>query len=143
MNSSNRLTPILLKATSLATILFWTLLSTEDIGTEIYFFIIPSIIPIAIVCSLTVVITIMPFFGLDKENAPNNKIFKKYFPYYSSIAFSLCSYFIYTSNFEKVVCAFFITAFFTLMQSWVWLCKVPADLQKKNTNLKNIRYDEI
>ena len=45
--------------------------------------------------------------------------------------------------FEKVVCAFFITAFFTLMQSWVWLCKVPADLQKKNTNLENIRYDEI
>jgi hypothetical protein len=143
MNSSNRLTPILLKATSLATILFWTLLSTEDIGTEIYFFIIPSIIPIAIVCSLTVVITIMPFFGLEKENVPNNKIFKKYFPYYSSIAFSLCSYFIYNSNFEKVVCAFFITAFFTLMQSWVWLCKVPADLQKKNTNLENIRYDEI
>lgn len=143
MNSSNRLTPILLKATSLATILFWTLISTEDIGTEIYFFIIPSIIPIAIVCSLTVVITIMPFFGLEKENVPNNKIFKKYFPYYSSIAFSLCSYFIYNSNFEKVVCAFFITAFFTLMQSWVWLCKVPADLQKKNTNLKNIRYDEI
>jgi hypothetical protein len=143
MNSSNRLTPILLKATSLATILFWTLLSTEDISTEIYFFIIPSIIPIAIVCSLTVVITIMPFFGLEKENVPNNKIFKKYFPYYSSIAFSLCSYFIYNSNFEKVVCAFFITAFFTLMQSWVWLCKVPSDLQKKNTNLENIRYDEI
>ena len=143
MNSSNSLTPILVKATSLATILFWTLLIPEGLDIEIYFFIIPCIIPIAIICSLTIVITIMPFFWLEIENSTTDAIFKKYFPYYSIIVFSLCSYFIIASNFANVVCVFFITAFFTLIQSWVWICKIPADIQKKNTTPESIRYDEI
>lgn len=138
MNYPIKLTPIILKASLLATVLFWTLDISAGYYDQISPLMILSIIPILILCSLAIWITIMPFFWLKSENISTDAIFKKYFPYYSIIAFSLCSYFIIASNFANVVCVFFITAFFTLMQSWVWICKIPADVQKKNTNPESI-----
>ena len=138
MNYPIKLTPIILKASLLATVLFWTLDISAGYYDQISPLMILSIIPILILCSLAIWITIMPFFWLKSENISADAIFKKYFPCYSIIAFSLCSYFIIASNFANVVCVFFITAFFTLMQSWVWICKIPADVQKKNTNPESI-----
>tara|TARA_B100000809_G_C15054414_1_gene500174 strand:+ start:743 stop:1159 length:417 start_codon:yes stop_codon:yes gene_type:complete len=138
MNYPIKLTPIILKASLLATVLFWTLDISAGYYDQISPLMILSIIPILILCSLAIWITIMPFFWLKSENISADAIFKKYFPCYSIIAFGLCSYFIIASNFANVVCVFFITAFFTLMQSWVWICKILADVQKKNTNPEGI-----
>ena len=127
MNSSKNLGSAILKAILFATLLFWTLFISENTNSNMSYFVLLSIIPIAIICSITIFITITPFFWLAKENVTDKEIFKKYFPYYSIIAFGISSYFIISTNFEGFVCAFFITAFFTLMQSWVWICKIPTN----------------
>lgn len=135
MNSSGNLSSTLLKAICLATVLFWILIIPEDLNQISPLFII-SIIPIAIVCSLTIIVTITPFFWLAKEGVNDNEIFKKYFPYYSIITFGISVYYIIDTNFESFVCAFFITAFLTLMQSWIWICK-PKPIHK-NSKVSNL-----
>jgi hypothetical protein len=143
MNSSKNLSSTLLKATCLATILFWILIFYDEFHQISPLFII-SIIPIAIVCSLTIIVTITPFFWLAKEGVTDHEVFKKVFPYYSIIAFGISIYFIIDTHFERFICAFFITAFLTLMQSWIWICKPNStDQHQKNTNLKNKLDDKI
>lgn len=129
MNSSKNLSSTLLKATCLATILFWILITPEDFN-QLWFII--SIIPIAIVCSLTILATITPFFWLAKENVTDYEVFKKCFPYYSITAFGISIYFMIDTNFENFICAFFITAFVTLMQSWIWIC-TPNPITRNET----------
>ena len=136
MTTSNKLAPIILKASLLATIIFWILDISSGYYNHISPFIIFSIIPIAILCSIVICITIMPFIWSEREDKNRNEIFKKYFPYYSIIAFAICCYFIIESNFEKSTCTFFITAFLTMMQSWVWICKVSVTVETEKTNLK-------
>lgn len=135
MKSSNNLIPTLFKAAILALVLFWILIFSEKMLAESYIFMlcIVSIIPISIVSTLVVLITILPLYSLEKEKLSNLEIFKKYFPYYAITLFGTCIYLIALSNFEKIVIAFCITAFFTLMQSWVWICK-PVIASKKNIN---------
>ena len=135
MNSSGNLSSTLLKAICLATGLFWILIISEDFN-QISLLILISIIPITIVCSITIIVTITPFFWLAKENVSNHEIFKKYFPYYSIITFGIFTHFVILSNFESYVCAFFITAFITLMQSWIWICK-PNPIHK-NSKVSNL-----
>lgn len=133
MKSSNNLKSTLFKSSMLATILFLLI----DISTHSYYHISPFmilyIIPISILCSLAILITIMPFIWLEKENKSKIEIFNKYFPYYSIIAFGFCSYFIVESSFERGTYTFFITAFFTLLQSWLWLCKNPNSTKEPKT----------
>lgn len=144
MNSSNNLISILIKATILASILFWTLIFSEKPIDEpfIIIVVIVSIIPISIVCSFTILLTVMPFYWLEQNKLKENEIFKKYFPYYSIITFGICYYSVMNSNFNIGVSAFCITVFFTLMQSWVWAGKITVDY-KKNTNLKSEIHDTI
>ena len=143
MNSSGNLSSTLLKAICLATVLFWILIISEDFY-QISLLILISIIPIAIVCSLTIIVTITPFFWLAKENVTDHEIFKRYFPYYSIITFGISTHFVILSNFESYVCAFFITAFITLMQSWIWICKPnPIEKNQNNMNLENKLEHEI
>jgi hypothetical protein len=134
MNSSGNLSSTLLKAICLATILFWVLIISEGFN-QISLLILISIIPIAIVCSLTIIVTITPFFWLAKEGVTDLKIFKRYFPYYSIITFGISIYYIIDTNFESFVCAFFITAFITLMQSWIWICKPNSIVQNKTEKI--------
>jgi hypothetical protein len=129
MNSSKNLSSTLLKATCLATILFWILISPEGFN-QLWFII--SIIPIAIVCSLTILVTITPFFWLAKEGVTDHEVFKKVFPYYSITAFGISIYFMIDTHFESFICAFFITAFVTLMQSWIWIC-TPNPITRNET----------
>ncbi len=141
MNSSSNLSSTLLKAICLATTLFWILIIPEDFNQ---FWFIISIIPIAIVCSLTIIVTITPFFWLAKEGVTDHEVFKKVFPYYSIIAFGISIYFMIDTNFERFICAFFITFFLTLMQSWIWICKPnPSAQHQKYINLKNKLDDKI
>jgi hypothetical protein len=144
MNASKNLAPTLLKATLLATFLFWTLIFEESsTDLEIVPFMFLSVIPISIVCSLTILITVMPFHWFKNEELTNPQIFKKFFPYYSIIAFVISSYCIVNSNFNHSVNVFFMTAFFTLLQSWIWLFKTPKHPQKMKNNLKSKYNDKI
>jgi len=130
MNSSKNLGATLCKATLLATTIFWILVYSEGVNTNAFVFIFPSMFLIFIVCSITILVTITPFFWLAKEDKTDKEIFKKYFPYYSIIAFAIAMYFIISGNFDKFTCVFFTTAFFTLMQSWIWICK-PKPIKDK------------
>ncbi|TMM29523.1 hypothetical protein FDT66_10385 [Polaribacter aestuariivivens] len=124
MNITTNIIYTLFKASILAVVIFWTLLLTEGFINELV--LIGAIIPISLVCSLTILITIVPFYTIEQTTLSNDKIFKKYFPYYAIVAFGISAYYIISSNFDEFVCLFFITAFFTLIQSWVWICKMPA-----------------
>ena len=132
MENLNNLALTLLKATLLATIIFWMFIFSKESFPEAYILliIIASIIPIFIVCTFTILITIMPFFWLEQNNLSEGEIFKKYFPYYSIVAFCVFLYFMISTNFDDFVCAFSISAFFTLMQTWVWIGK-NSSIKKK------------
>lgn len=123
MNHSKNLGATIFKAICLSTLLFWTLILSEKFNEEVIPFIFLSIFPIAIVCSLTIIITVFPFFFFEKNDLTNKVIFKKYFPFYSITTFGLSIYAILYSNVEYFICVFIITAFFTLMQSWIWISK--------------------
>lgn len=123
MKTSSNLAPTILKSIVLATILFWFFIFSKEFDADMVMFLFLSIIPISIFVFFTIIITIMPFIWFKKENINKDKIFKKYFPYYSIIAFSISAYNIIDSNFNIFDCGFFITVFITLVQSWVWLCK--------------------
>ncbi|WP_435414690.1 hypothetical protein [Polaribacter aestuariivivens] len=123
MNVTTNIIYTLFKASILAVVIFWTLLLTEGFVNE--FILIGAIIPISLVCSLTILITIVPFYTIEQTTLSNDKIFKKYFPYYAIVAFGISAYYIISSSFDEFVCLIFITAFFILMQSWVWICKMP------------------
>ncbi|WP_439127585.1 hypothetical protein [Polaribacter sp.] len=123
MNSSKNLGETLFKATIFATTLFWTLVCSEEINTDLLVFFIPSIFIIFIICSLTILVTITPFFWLAKKDRNDKEIFKRYFPYYAIVAFVIVMDFIICSDFNEFTSIFFTTAFFTLMQSWIWMCK--------------------
>lgn len=122
MNLADNLFVTLLKATVLATILFWVIIYSYFFNDTLFIYLIPSMLPIFIVCSLVIIVTITPFLWLE-DSLNNKEIFKKYFPYYAIIMFVFAGYFVFKTNFEDFVCAFYFSAFFTLMQTWIWLCK--------------------
>lgn len=130
--------PILLKASFMATVLFWTIILSEVSMNDSFMvaIIIFSYIPIFIVCSLFILFTIVPILFFDTKDLNSSEMFHKYFPYYSIIIFGISFFFIILSNFDKVISAFYITAFFTLMQSWIWICKTPTS-EKGKTNWEN------
>ena len=108
---------IIRKATLLATCIFWLIIFPENFEIKMIPFIFLSMIPICICCAITIAATIAPFFRLKNENTNNSIIFKKYFPFYAILSFSLCFYGALQSLFAV---SFFASAFFTTMQSWVW-----------------------
>ncbi len=119
-------TPII-KAILLATAIFWTIIITEDFQTEMFPFILLSIIPISICCALTIYITIVPFFIFNKYN--NIETYKRYFPFYAIICFSICFYGIWKSGFNVFSISFFVSAFFTTMQTWTWIVKENISIE--------------
>ena len=124
----NNIPSTTLKSTGFATILFWLLISTsERMGNDVFLLILISTIPIIIICLLAITFTTMPFYWLEKNKLNSNQIFNKYFPYYSIMLFGICSYFIVISNFESFVVSFFITAFFTASQTWIWIFKLKKN----------------
>ncbi|MDO5980097.1 hypothetical protein [Flavivirga spongiicola] len=117
---------VILKSTILATCIFWIILISENFQNDMIPFVFLSIIPISICCTVTILFTIMPFFLLKKDGSSNKSVFKKYFPFYAIVSFSLCCYGVIELTFAI---SFFISAFFTTMQSWIWLAK---DNQQRN-----------
>lgn len=128
----------MLKAALLATLLFWLLIISDENNFDSYLIgiIIISYIPIFMVCSVTILFTIVPFFLIEKKDISNDKMFKKYFPYYTVVVFVISLFYTLTSNYKNFTSAFFITALFTLMQTWIWLCKPKLYTEKKITEKK-------
>lgn len=110
---------IILKAALLSTCIFWLILTaTENFHLVYLGIIILSVIPITLCCAITIIVTILPFFKFNKNS--NRIIFKKYFPFYAIVCFSLCFYGLLNNS---DLTSFFASAFFTTMQSWVWFGK--------------------
>ena len=122
-----RIPSTILKSTILATCIFWILIIMSE-GFQSYMIplVFLSMIPISICCAITILLTIVPFFwfrsnGLSDGLGHRNKIiFNKYFPFYAIVTFCLCLYGIIELTFAI---SFFLSAFFTTMQSWIWLAK--------------------
>lgn len=102
--------------------IFWIIFLSKEARIFYLGFIIISIIPIIIVSTFTISISILPFFALS-PNLSNKEIFKRYFPYYSIITFIILAYYIFMETYNNFTTAFYTSAFITLMQAWIWLCK--------------------
>ena len=105
------------------------LLSSSLLSMYILFFVntgedIILLFPLSIlitffIASGLIFFTIVPFTLLEN----NNTIFKKYFPFYAIVFFSLCLTVAYNVHFEEIVIAILTIAYITAMQSWVWFFK--------------------
>ncbi|MDO5973543.1 hypothetical protein [Flavivirga jejuensis] len=111
---------VILKSTVLATCIFWIIIISENFQSGMIPFIFLSIIPISICCTITILFTVMPFFWFKSDGLRNETVFKKYFPFYTIVSFCLCLYGVFELTFAI---SFFVSAFFTTMQSWVWIVK--------------------
>lgn len=126
MRSLRNIPSTLVKSTLLAAFIFWLMIfSSSDFEYPVI--ILFSLVPIFIVCALTITFTIVPFLILEDKGLSVENIFKKHFPYYAVLAFGIAFYCIIISDFDEFLSAFMLSAFFTLMQSWVWLCKPPIN----------------
>jgi hypothetical protein len=124
-----------LKSTALATTLIWVLNIRGNYFTfEIVPFVLLSIIPIWIVCYISILITIVPFSVYEEGKITNKQLFKKYFPYYSICVFFGCVAICINSNFEIFVIIFFATVFFTTIITWVWFFKEEEMNTQKHIN---------
>ncbi len=111
---------IILKATLLSTCIFWLIIFSGNFESLMIPFMFLSLIPISLCCATTIMITILPFFRFKTINNKNNIVFKKYFPFYAIVCFSLCFYGVLI---DLDLACFYVSAFFTTMQSWVWFGK--------------------
>lgn len=124
-----------LKSTALATFLIWFL----TIGKWNFFdaipFIVLSIIPIWLVCYLSILTTIVPFYQFEKNRFTNQQIFNKYFPYYTIVCFGICTTFLFFTYYNITSVYFFTTVFLTASMSWIWLFKEKTNPIKMNLKL--------
>lgn len=113
-----------LKATGLATTLIWVLnVSRSNFNINAVPFVLLTIIPIWIVCYISILTTIYPFRLYNRKNRTDKQLFNRYFPYYSICVFFGCVVACMYSNFDKIIINFFSTVFFTATTSWVWYFK--------------------
>lgn len=112
----------LVKSCGLATVVFWTvILAEESFNASVLPFAVVSVIPIAFCTTVVIVFTVCPFFWMNSSETINHQtIFKTCFPYYAIVAFSICMYGMYATDFSIFMVAFFTSAFITTCQSWVW-----------------------
>ncbi len=114
------------KSSLLAASIFWIVLLSSDLGMNWDFipYMFLSLIPIYIICALTILITICPIFWfLENDNCSRQRIFKTYFPIYTIIALGFCLYRVYKSSFDILDLSFYVSAYITTVQSWVWFAK--------------------
>jgi len=115
----------LAKSSLLALAVFWTIILSEDgFDADFTLLILLSCIPIFLVVTVVIIFTICPIYWLaKKEDFNKQQVFKTYFPYYTTIAFFICVFGMYSSNFDTYMIAFFSSAYITTSQSWVWFAK--------------------
>ncbi|WP_347922414.1 hypothetical protein [Pontimicrobium sp. SW4] len=118
------------KSSLLAASIFWMIILSDTFDLDMVPYIFLSLIPIYIICALTILITICPIFWfLENDNYSKQRIFKTYFPIYTIIAFGFCLYSIYKSSFDVFVLSFYVSAYITTTQSWVWFSKEKVEIK--------------
>lgn len=119
----------LAKSSLLALAVFWTIIYAEEgLDHDLFLFMLLSFIPIFLVVTIVIVGTICPIYWIaKKEHINNTQIFKTYFPYYAILAFLICVFGIIVSDFDIYLIAFFVSAFITSSQTWVWFAKEKPD----------------
>ncbi|TJY36416.1 hypothetical protein [Pontimicrobium aquaticum] len=118
------------KSSLLAASIFWIIILSDTFNWDMVPYIFISLIPIYVICALTILITICPIFWfLENDNYNKQRIFKTYFPIYTTLMFSLCAYSIYKISTDIVVLSFFISAYITTVQSWVWFTKEKVEIK--------------
>ncbi|SFZ92712.1 hypothetical protein SAMN05428642_102911 [Flaviramulus basaltis] len=113
----------IIKATGLSLIIFWTIAITEDFSLDMIPLVLLSVIPISICCSLTICLTIAPFFWSKKGKRNLETVYNSYFPFYAIALFGLCVFSTIESNFNTYGIAFNTSAFFTALKTWSWLAE--------------------
>ena len=115
------------KSSLLALTIFWLVIWSKEFEADMMPFVMLSFIPILICVSIVVVLSICPFFwSANKTIYTKVQVFKMCFPYYTIIAFVLCGYGVMASGFDLYFSAFWISAYITTNQSWVWFAKEPV-----------------
>ncbi|SDX09392.1 hypothetical protein SAMN05444411_10379 [Lutibacter oricola] len=133
MNLSQRITATSLRATITAIFLNWSLnilcygkiqkTDLDDLPIVFAFFIISSII-ISVICYISVILTIVPFYKISITKFNPKEIFKRYFPYYAIVSFVICTGLAFNMNIiEPFIINFIITVFLTSVTSWIWFFK--------------------
>ena len=118
------------KSSLLAASIFWIIILSDTFNCDMVLYIFISLIPIYVICALTILITICPIFWfLENDNYNKQRIFKTYFPIYTTLMFSLCADSIYKISTDIVVLSFFISAYLTTGQSWVWFIKEKFEIK--------------
>ncbi len=111
-----------LKSGVLASVIFNILIFSQEAYTNKTIFIAFISTPILIVVSfIGIIATTFPIQFIRSKEKNNKIIFKMHFPYFSMVAFIMCAYFIYITEFEDFGYLASLTAFFTAMMSWIWL----------------------
>lgn len=112
------------KSTGLATLVFWIFLFKEINSDSFIPLITLSTIPIFLCCLVTILFTILPFYWIgDGSKSSKQAVFKRFFPYYTIASFTISACFIIANNFSIYITSFFVSAFITTCQSWVWFSK--------------------
>ena len=105
------------KSIVLATFIFWLVLYDETHLDQIWLILL-SIIPISICVTITILITIFPWFSNSKNNS--KKVFNIGFPIYSGLLFMTCIYASFISDFDVYVTSFLSSVYITTC--YAWLC---------------------
>nr|WP_321243001.1 hypothetical protein [uncultured Psychroserpens sp.] len=112
------------KSSVLASVIFWGIILSSEFDLDITPFVLLSYIPIFLCVLIIIVGSICPFFWSAKGDIyTKTQVFKMCFPYYTVVVFGLCCFGIYASNYDLYFTAFFISAYITTSQSWVWFAK--------------------
>lgn len=111
------------KSMLLSAAIFWSIIISDEWDPDMVPYMFLSLIPIFMVCTIVITLTICPIFWLSDKRLSTRFIFLKYFPYYALISFGFSLYFIIVSDFDVFAVAFFSAAFITTSQSWVWFAK--------------------
>lgn len=132
------------KSSLLALLIFWIIIGSKEFDIDMIPFIMLSYIPIFICVLVVYLCSIGPIFWSAKSaNFSNAQIFKLCFPYYTCIAFGLCSYGIIASDFDLYFSAFCISAYITTNQSWIWFAKEKPNTPEISKALKVNEHDQL
>ena len=116
------------KSALLASVLFWVLTSLrESLNEDVFFLWFISVFIFFIISFFMIIFTILPFYTYLEEKLSKKQFFTIYFPYYALIFFTASFTILYSEGFDGFLLIILTTAFFTAMQSWVWLFKTNND----------------
>ncbi len=109
------------KSALLATIIFWLLNLNQITLSSAFFFIGISLLPIFLCSLITISATIYPIYVIGgKTKLARKKTFKRYFPYYAMVLFSVSIILLTATQFDPFLLSFLTSAFITTSQSWLW-----------------------